>query len=295
MALTMSISAQFRKVMGFLGGNSDKHILSPVNNVAEQENQYSRQGKVYLIGAGPGDPELLTVKAHRLIQQADVILIDWLVGEALYPLFPKNAERIFVGKKCGRHSMSQQDINALMVEKAQTGATVVRLKGGDPSVFGRLAEETDTLSAHDIPFAVIPGVTAASGVAAYSGIPLTHRECAQSVKFVTAHVKNGGVAANWQQLAQDPSTLVFYMGLNRVGQIQQALTENGMRSDMPLAVIDQGTTAAQKVVSGTLSDFDAKPKLADFAGPALIIVGEVVNHRQNVDLSLVASEVIEAK
>lgn len=281
----MAFALSFRKMFDVFSGNPAKQN----NGVAGDQcfnTSHSKKGKVYLIGAGPGDPELLTVKAHRLIQQADVILIDWLVGEALYSLFPAHAERLFVGKKCGKHSMKQSDINMLMVEKAQAGLTVIRLKGGDPSVFGRLAEETDTLTQFNVPFAVIPGVTAASGIAAYSGIPLTHRECSQSVKFVTAHLKDGSMGADWAHLANDPSTLVFYMGLNRVSQIQQALIENGMRDNMPIAVVDQGTTAKQQVVCSTLSTLNAQEALHHFEGPALIIVGEVVNRQQAVDLSL---------
>ena len=282
----MAFALNFRKVVDVFSEfkvNLGNTSYAPVSCKRGGEH---KQGKVYLIGAGPGDPELLTVKAHRLIQQADVILIDWLVGEALYPLFPAHAERLFVGKKCGKHSMKQEDINTLMVKKARSGAIVVRLKGGDPSIFGRLAEETDTLTEHNIPFAIIPGVTAASGVAAYSGIPLTHRECSQSVKFVTAHLKDGSMGADWKHLAKDPSTLVFYMGLNRVAQIQQALVENGMRDTMPIAVVDQGTTAKQQVVCSTLRELNAEQALQDFAGPALIVVGEVVSRKQAVDLSL---------
>jgi uroporphyrin-III C-methyltransferase len=281
----MAFALSFRKMFDVFSGNPAKQH-NDVTGEQPVSKPHSKKGNVYLIGAGPGDPELLTVKAHRLIQQADVILIDWLVGEALYPLFPAHAERFFVGKKCGKHSMKQSDINMLMVEKAQAGLTVVRLKGGDPSIFGRLAEETDTLTQFNVPFAVIPGVTAASGIAAYSGIPLTHRECSQSVKFVTAHLKDGSMGADWAHLANDPSTLVFYMGLNRVSQIQQALIENGMRDNMPIAVVDQGTTAKQQVVCSTLSTLNAQKALRHFEGPALIIVGEVVNHQQAVDLSL---------
>lgn len=246
----------------------------------------AKEGQVFIVGAGPGDPELLTIKALNAIQQADVLLIDWLVGEALYEYFPAHVERIFVGKRCGQHSMSQKEINALMVQKALAGNNVVRLKGGDASIFGRLAEECDALTEHNIPFAVVPGVTAASGCAAYSGIPLTHRDCAQSVKFVTAHVKQGGVQANWEKLANDPSTLVFYMGLSRVGQICDSLQAHGMRSSMPIAIIDQGTTKQQKVLCSTLKRGNDDLAKAGFTGPALIVVGEVVDRRQAVSLSM---------
>lgn len=282
----MAIAVQLKKALNIFSNFTSKQSDFVNQAGTQQPAEQQKEGKVYLIGAGPGDPELLTVKAHRLIQQADVILIDWLVGDALYPLFPPHAEKLFVGKKCGRHSMKQSDINALMVQKASEGATVIRLKGGDPSVFGRLAEETDTLTQNGIPFAIIPGVTAASGIAAYSGIPLTHRECSQSVKFVTAHLKDGSLGGDWCHLAKDRSTLVFYMGLNRVSQIRHKLIEHGMRSDMPIAIVDQGTTEKQRVVCSTLDELDADVQLTEFEGPALIIVGEVVNYKQAVTLSL---------
>ena len=244
------------------------------------------KGKVFLVGAGCGDPELLTLKAHRLLQQADVIMVDWLVNPEIYPYFAKHAERIFVGKKCGHHSMKQSDICKLMVAQAQQGKTVVRLKGGDPSVFGRLGEETAILTEHNIPFAIVPGVTAASGCAAYSGIPLTDRDCAQSVKFVTAHLKSANDEVDWQSIANGHDTLVFYMGLNRVDKIANRLMEHGVRGDMPIAIIDQGTSHEQQVVTSTISTINSAHDLAALKGPALIVVGEVVNKRQEVDLSL---------
>jgi uroporphyrin-III C-methyltransferase len=246
------------------------------------ESNQPLETQVFIVGAGAGDIELLTIKALKAIQVADVIMVDWLVNPDIYSLFPKSAERIFVGKKCGQHSMKQADICQLMVEKAKQGKTVVRLKGGDPSIFGRLAEETDELAIHDIAFTIIPGVTAASGCAAYSGIPLTHRDCAQAVKFVTAHLKDADDECNWQQLAKERDTLVFYMGLNRVDKIAERLMTFGMNSSTPIAIIDQGTSADQQVFTSKLATIDAKKDLSTFKGPALIIVGEVVKHRAEV-------------
>ncbi len=244
------------------------------------------KGRVYLIGAGCGDPELLTIKAHRLLQSADVIMVDWLVHHDMYAYFNTNAERIFVGKKCGRHSMTQAEICKLLVEKASQGKTVVRLKGGDPSIFGRLAEETDALTQHDIPFAIVPGVTAASGCAAYSGIPLTHRDVSQSVKFVTAHLQHEHAELHWDLLAQETGSLVFYMGLNRLGKITGELIKHGMDKNMPIAIVDQGTTSQQQVVSATLSTIDTEANHYDLAGPALIIVGKTVQQQQAVNVDL---------
>lgn len=245
-----------------------------------------KKGCVYLIGAGCGDPELLTIKAHRLLQSADVIMVDWLVHHDMYAYFNSNAERIFVGKKCGRHSMTQAEICKLLVEKASQGKTVVRLKGGDPSIFGRLAEETDALTQYDIPFAIVPGVTAASGCAAYSGIPLTHRDVSQSVKFVTAHLKNEHAELQWDLLAQETGSLVFYMGLNRLSKITSKLIKHGMDKNMPIAIVDQGTTSQQQVVCATLSTIDTEASHYDFAGPALIVVGRTVQQQQAVNVNL---------
>ena len=245
-----------------------------------------KRGKVYLMGAGCGDPELLTVKAHRLLNSADVVLVDWLVNPEIQACFAPNAEKIFVGKRRGRHSMKQSDICQLMVDKALAGNTVVRLKGGDPSIFGRLGEEADALTKLHIPFAVVPGITAASGCSAYSGIPLTHRECAQSVKFLTAHNKDGSDDLDWKHLAQEKGTLVFYMGLNKAGLIAQRLMHNGMSQEMPIAIIDQGTSDEQAVISAKLSTFEECLCGTVLKGPALVVVGDVVNKRHNINLSL---------
>ncbi|OUS31803.1 uroporphyrinogen-III C-methyltransferase [Thalassotalea sp. 42_200_T64] len=248
-----------------------------------------RQGQVYLIGGGCGDPELLTMKAHRILQSADVIMVDWLVNPDLYRYFPKAAQVEFVGKKCGQHSVPQDEICQQMLNHALAGKTVIRLKGGDPSIFGRLAEETDILTQHQIPFAIIPGITAASGCAAYAGIPLTHRDCAQSVRFVTASLKDSDAEANWRNIANEKDTLVFYMGLSKVSQIAQRLIKYGMKDSMPIAIVDQGTLSTQQVCCSSLANISNDMKFYDFKGPALIIVGEVVSKRQSVSLDLFTS------
>ncbi|MEP0355051.1 uroporphyrinogen-III C-methyltransferase [Paraglaciecola sp.] len=255
------------------------------------------KGYVHLIGAGPGDAELLTLKAYRLIQTADVVMYDWLVNPDIIEMIPAKVERIFVGKKCGNHSMKQADICELMVEVAQTGKNIVRLKGGDPAIFARAGEECDILAKHQIDFAIVPGITAASGASAYAGIPLTHRECAQSVRFITAHLKSTKAEPNWCAIVEgakgtneNGETLVFYMGLKRIDTIMQRLAQNGLRPDMPVAVIDQASTSQQRVCVGTLMDIATKVQAEKFQGPAVTIVGEVVNKRHRVDLSLLANE-----
>ena len=284
------------------------HATAPSNATAPF-HAAGQPGCVYLIGAGAGDPELLTMKAYRLIQQADVILVDWLVDPAMYSVFPSDAQVQFVGKKCGKHSVPQQDICKMLVDEAQQGKVVVRLKGGDPSIFARLAEETDILQAHHIPFAIVPGVTAASTCAAYSGIPLTHRDCAQSVQLVTAHRKREDLQPNWQQLANSDSTLVFYMGLNRIASIAHNLMQHGKPATLPIAIVDQGGAIAtpaesapaestpeaqQTVIVSTLLAIQSSAMQHRIThqcqGPALIIVGDVVSYRQQVDLTLLAND-----
>lgn len=276
----------FAKLFKFSSAKQSKsHAISGNDNVVNG----GKLGKVYLVGAGVGDPELLTLKAYRILQMADVILIDWLVNPDLYDYFPKGVERIFVGKKCGKHSMKQDDICTLILQQAQLGKTVVRLKGGDPSIFGRLAEETDILTKHNIDFAVVPGVTAASGCAAYAGIPLTHRDCAQSVRFVTASLKDENQEANWRNIAHEQDTLVFYMGLSRVAKIAERLVEYGMRANMPIAIVDRGTLSGQQVCCSSLASIEEDMQAYKFVGPAIIIVGEVVNKRQHVALDMLAT------
>ena len=296
-----------------------RHHLNPINQLPHWLNHYlsnnktiqrrkrADKGHVYLIGAGPGDAELLTLKAHRLIQQADVVMYDWLVNPDIIKMIPSHVERVFVGKKCGRHSMQQADICQLMVEVALTGKNIVRLKGGDPAIFARAAEECDILAKHHIDFAIVPGITAASGASAYAGIPLTHRDCAQSVRFITAHLKSIKSATgelksatdepNWPALVAGASaspssshgeTLVFYMGLKRIDTIMQRLKTHGLSVNTPVAVIDQASTAQQQVCIGTLDNIAKRVIERNFQGPAVTIVGEVVNKRHAVNLSLLA-------
>jgi len=247
-------------------------------------------GKVFLVGSGCGDAELLTLKAYRLLQEADVVMYDWLVSTDIVDMIPAKTEKVFVGKKCGQHHMTQAQICDLLRDTALAGKNIVRLKGGDPSIFGRAAEEIDVLQQHNIEFAIVPGVTAASGCAAWSGIPLTHRDCAHSVRFVTAHFKNEHIQADWQNLADSEDTLVFYMGLSRIEKIAQLLIQHGKDKTTPMAIIDQGTTAKQQTHVATLESIKQKLETVELVGPALIVVGESINYRANVNVSLLDSE-----
>ncbi|SUB14688.1 Siroheme synthase [Pantoea agglomerans] len=226
-----------------------------------------------------GDAGLLTLKGLQLIQQADVIVYDRLVSDEILNLVRRDAERIFVGKRAGHHCVPQDEINQLLCEQAQRGKRVVRLKGGDPFIFGRGGEELEALAQRQIPFSVVPGITAASGCAAYSGIPLTHRDHAQSVRLVTGHLQKEGSLA-WQTLAAEQQTLVFYMGLTQAGEIQQQLIKHGMRSDMPVALVENGTTTRQRVVTGTLSELEALA--GQVTSPSLMIIGSVVSLRDSL-------------
>ncbi|MGY1410953.1 siroheme synthase CysG [Luteimonas sp. A611] len=246
------------------GGKSESGQLDP-----------GQRGQVALVGAGPGDAGLLTLRALRLLNEADVILYDRLVSAEVLGLARRDAERIEVGKRAGHHSVPQEGINALLVEHASAGRRVVRLKGGDPFVFGRGGEELEALRAAGIDYEVVPGITAAAACAAYAGIPLTHRDHAQSVRLVTAHAKDGNDTLDWPALAQERQTLAFYMGVSRLDTVQAQLIAHGRAPDTPFALIENGTRPQQRVVNGRLTDLSHLARHHAVQSPALLIVGEV--------------------
>jgi uroporphyrin-III C-methyltransferase/precorrin-2 dehydrogenase/sirohydrochlorin ferrochelatase len=239
-------------------------------------------GEVYLIGAGPGDPDLVSFRAARLLQAADVVLHDRLVSPQVLELARRDAERIYVGKQRDDHALPQPRINELLLELARQGKRVARLKGGDPFIFGRGGEELELLARNRVPFQVVPGVTAASGCACYAGIPLTHRDHAQSVRFVTGHVKNGGMDLPWEELVHPGQTLVFYMGLQGLPLICERLQKHGLAPDTPIALVEQGTTPHQRTLVGTLQDMVEQVADAQAHAPTLIIVGGVVALREQL-------------
>jgi uroporphyrin-III C-methyltransferase len=240
------------------------------------------QGRVHLVGAGPGDPELLTLRAARLLAQADVVVYDNLVSADVMDLVAPTAQRIYAGKQADRHSMPQGSINALLVRLARQGRDVVRLKGGDPFIFGRGGEEMQALAAAGIAVEVVPGITAACGVSCYAGIPLTHRDCAQSCVFVTGHLQDGTTGLDWAALARPRQTVVIYMGLAALEEICAQLVAHGMSAGMPAAVVERGTTLDQRVVTGSLRDLASRVAAAGLESPCLIIVGEVVRLRDSL-------------
>jgi len=242
----------------------------------------SAGGEVYLVGAGPGDPDLLTFRALRLMQRADVVLYDRLVGDGVLSLVRRDAERIYVGKLPNQHTMAQEDITALMVRHARAGRRVLRLKGGDPFIFGRGGEEIDTLAAEGIPFQVVPGITAAAGCGAYAGIPLTHRDHAQACVFLTAHGRDGALDIDWEMLLRPAQTVAVYMGLSNLGLLTGQAIARGADPDTPAAVIEKGTRPDQRVITGRLADLAAKAEAADVTGPAMIIIGSVVTLRERL-------------
>jgi uroporphyrin-III C-methyltransferase/precorrin-2 dehydrogenase/sirohydrochlorin ferrochelatase len=262
-----------------LAGREDAAHPATFERVVDSSAHIARtpenMGEVALVGAGPGDPGLLTLRALRALQNADVILYDRLVSADVLDLARRDAERIYVGKSAGGAQTSQDEINALLVQLAHQGKRVCRLKGGDPFIFGRGGEELEALAAAGVRYEVVPGVTAAAGCAAYAGIPLTHRDHAQTLVFVTGHTKGEDGALDWDQLARPSQTVVFYMGLGHLEQILSRLRAHGAPESRAAAIVEQGTRAEQRVVTGTLADLSQKARQADVQSPALLIVGEV--------------------
>jgi len=257
-------------------GQDEAALNALEKSLENEESIIDKTGEVYLVGAGPGDPDLLNFRALRLMQQAEVVLYDRLVAPEIVDLCRKDAERIYVGKKRDQHALPQEEISQLLVDLAKQGKRVLRLKGGDPFIFGRGGEEIELLSAENIPFQVIPGITAASGCASYAGIPLTHRDYAHTCVFVAGHLKDGSMDLNWDALIQPRQTIAVYMGVMGLEELCRELIARGMSEQMPAALIQQGTTHKQKVYIGNLGTLPDFPKQNDIKPPTMIIIGEVV-------------------
>ncbi len=268
----------------FLTGDEEKAATQLLEELEETaaDAERPKTGAVFLVGAGPGDPDLLTFRALRLMQRADVVVYDRLIGDDIMSFVRRDAERIYVGKMPKQHTMLQEDISQLLVDLARQGKNVLRLKGGDPFIFGRGGEEMDLLAENNIPFQVVPGITAASGCSTYSGIPLTHRDHAQACVFVTAHGKDGVLELDWELLVQPGQTVVFYMGLSSIETLTAGLIAHGADKNTPAAVVEKGTRPDQQIVTGTIENLAAKVRKAKFEGPAMIIVGSVVTLRHKL-------------
>ena len=258
-----------------LSGHEDKAKKVLDKSLEEKEDLIS-VGEVYLVGAGPGDPELLSFKALRLMQKADVVIYDRLVSEPIMNLIRQDAKKIYVGKQRADHAMPQENINELLARLALEGKKVLRLKGGDPFIFGRGGEEIESLINDDIPFQIVPGITAASGCASYAGIPLTHRDYSQACIFVTGHLRDGTVNLNWEMLAHEKQTLVFYMGMHGSKVICEELIKHGLKKTTPAALIVKGTTVDQEVIIGDLSTMPTIIKENKIIPPTLLMIGDIV-------------------
>jgi len=267
---------EIRPIADDLIAGKDLEAQAALEKAIEEAKAPAAHGEVYLVGAGPGDPDLLTFRALRLMQRADVVVYDRLVTAPILDLVRRDAEFIYAGKERDKHTLPQESINALLVRLAKEGKKVLRLKGGDPFIFGRGGEEIETLMQNGVAFQVVPGITAAAGCASYAGIPLTHRDYVQSCVFVTGHLKDGTVNLNWQALAQPKQTIVFYMGLQAVGELCKQLVIHGMPATTPAALVEQGTTQNQRVHIGDLTTLPDLVKQQEIKPPTLIIVGEVV-------------------
>jgi uroporphyrin-III C-methyltransferase/precorrin-2 dehydrogenase/sirohydrochlorin ferrochelatase len=265
-----------------LAGQDDA-ARKALDDVLSEKAELHHHGEVYLVGGGPGDPDLLTFRALRLMQQCDVCVYDKLVSPEVMELVRRDAELIYVGKSRNQHTLPQEDINELLARLALEGKRVLRLKGGDPFIFGRGGEEIETLMQRGIPFQVVPGITAANGVSTYAGIPLTHRDYAQACLFITGHLKEGTLDLDWVAMSRPRQTVVIYMGLVGLEQICQQLIVHGVSPDMPAAVVQQGTTQHQRVVTASLKDLAVKVREAQIKAPCLTIIGEVVQLREKLN------------
>ena len=264
-------------------GHEDEAAEALQKAIDAADSNPKLQGEVYLVGAGPGDPDLLTFRALRLMQSCDVMVYDRLVSPAIRELVRRDAELIYVGKARDKHTMQQENINELLVRLAKEGKRVLRLKGGDPFIFGRGGEEIELLAQEGIPFQVVPGITAAAGCASYSGIPLTHRDYSQACVFVTGHLKDGTVDLNWPALAQPNQTVVFYMGLHGAPTLCKEMMAHGLPGTTPVALVQKGTTPDQKTIIASLETLEETVKNHKFEPPTLIIVGEVVSLKEKLD------------